>query len=74
MCKDLFQFAVERLAETKGSWPETASTCGVSYSWLVKFAKGEIPDASYRKVHRIAMYLGAGKRGPDRRKTERRTH
>ena len=72
MCKDLFQFAISRLAETKGTWPQMAKDCGVSYSWLCKFAKGEIPDASYKKVSRIASLLGAGKRGADRRTKDRR--
>lgn len=59
MSADLYQYSIDQLAANHGSWPEIARECGVSYSWVCKFAKKKIPDASYAKVKRLAEALQA---------------
>jgi hypothetical protein len=57
MNTDNYQFSIEQLALNQGSWPEIAEKCEVSYSWLCKFANNEIPNASYKRVERLAKHL-----------------
>lgn len=59
MKKDDYDYAIEQLANNKGRWPKIADECEVSYSWLCKFANGSIPDASHRKVKKLAEVLRA---------------
>lgn len=57
MTEDLYRYSIEQLAINQGSWPEIARSCGVSYSWICKFAGNKIPNASYIRVKRIASFL-----------------
>lgn len=69
MTADLYRYSIEKLAENKGSWPEIARECDVSYDWLCKFARNDIPNAAYVRVKRIASYFEA--RSKSRRKTDK---
>lgn len=35
------------LESRRGTWPEIATRCGVSYSWISKFVRGRIPNPGY---------------------------
>lgn len=54
---DDYDYCITELARQKGNWPKIADDCEVSYSWLCKFANNDIPDASYRKIIRLAEHL-----------------
>ena len=52
--------AAARLNSLKGHWPTIAKAAGLSYSWMSKFARGEVVnptslrlDALIREMNRI---------------------
>jgi hypothetical protein len=57
MATENLQYAISELAKHKGLWPQIARECDVSYSWLCKFAKSDIPEPSWQKVERIAKRM-----------------
>lgn len=59
MDQDLYTFTLRRLEQSQGSWPRIAADLGFSYSWLTKFASGQIPNASYHRVAALAAYFKA---------------
>lgn len=45
------------LQTRRGTWPSIASSCGVSYSWLSKFARGTIANPGYEALRRLHDHL-----------------
>ncbi len=54
---DDFQFSIACLQAHKGKWPIVCEETGLDYSWLCKFAQGDIPNASYKRVKKLADYF-----------------
>ncbi len=50
---------VEKAQARKGEWPVLAREAGVSYSWLVKFMGGEIPNPGVRTLTKLAAALSS---------------
>ena len=48
---------IRRVQARKGTWPQVAADAAVSYSWLVKFAAGEIPDPRFGTLTRLQAAL-----------------
>jgi hypothetical protein len=71
MDTDLYQYSIDQLASRQGDWPEIARSCEVSYSWLCKFAHGEIPNAAYKRVKRLASILDETAEPRTRRSTDK---
>lgn len=55
---NLYEYALERAQDSarRRELPAVASGSGVDYSWLGKFARGQIPGASYKLVSQLADY------------------
>ena len=51
------QELVSRANARKGDWPDLAKEAGVSYSWLVKFMGGEIPNPGVRTLKKLEAAL-----------------
>lgn len=50
---------ISSVQERRGEWPKLAKDAEVSYSWLVKFAAGEIRNPRIQTVDRLAVALMA---------------
>ncbi len=58
---DDFEFALReaKAASSKRLLTQVGTDTGLDYSWLVKFANGKIPGASYIKVKKLADHFRA---------------
>lgn len=52
------------LKQRKGHWRKIADAAGVSYSWVCKFAGGEIPNPGYARLQRLHDHLTATPQPP----------
>lgn len=48
--------ALVRLQAAKGQWPKICEETGLDYSWLTKFAQGQIKNPSARKIEQLATH------------------
>lgn len=48
------------LEQRRGEWPAIARRCEVSYSWVSKFVRGQIPNPGYATLKRLHSELKAG--------------
>lgn len=46
-----------RLARVKGDWPVIAKRAGLSYSWICKFAIGQIDNPGYETLRKLNSAL-----------------
>lgn len=44
----------EKLAAVRGHWNEVQQAAGVSYSWLTKFARGEISNPTIHTLQAVS--------------------
>ena len=47
------------LDSRRGTWRQVCEDTGLDYSWLTKFAQGQIKNPGYRKIQTLAGYLFA---------------
>lgn len=47
-----------RLSRVKGDWPVIAQKSGLSYSWVCKFAVGQISNPGYETLRKLSSALG----------------
>lgn len=53
-------YARRQLEQCRGKWPLVCHETGLDYSWLTKFAQGQIVDPGYSKVMTLAEYFRRG--------------
>jgi transcriptional regulator with XRE-family HTH domain len=53
----LHEYVLDRLARSKGRWPEIARATGVSYKTLSKIASREIADPGVSHIERLARHF-----------------
>lgn len=54
---DTVQNLIDAAQRHKGDWVSLASESGLSYSWLTKFAQGQIPDPRLSTVAKLATAI-----------------
>jgi transcriptional regulator with XRE-family HTH domain len=60
--ESLYEYVMDRLRQTKGSWPEVAAGSGVSVRTVEKIAREEIKDPGVSHIEKLAGYFRANKR------------
>lgn len=51
------------MSRTRPGYQALATHCGVSYSWIAKFAQGEIPDPKISVVHKLQSFFNENPSG-----------
>lgn len=57
MRESLYQFVMEKLQESKGTWASIAIATDMSYRTLEKIARGEIADPGVSHIEKLADYF-----------------
>ena len=60
------QWAREQLRESAGSMAAIAREIEVTHSWILMFARGKIPNPTYRNLRRLLDYLRSRDCSPER--------
>jgi hypothetical protein len=47
----------DMLEARRGDWPRIGVEAGVSYSWISKFVRGEIPNPGFVTLSNLRKYL-----------------
>jgi hypothetical protein len=55
--ESLHDYVIERLQDTKGTWPSVARGAGVSYRTLKKIATKDTKSPGIRNLERLANYF-----------------
>lgn len=53
----IFEYVLQQLEISKGTWPRIAKETGIPYKTLVKVATGETEDPGVSIVQRLADYF-----------------
>ena len=53
----VYQYVLDRLRETKGTWPKVAEGSGVPYRTLEKIARRERKSPGVLHIERLARYF-----------------
>lgn len=46
------------LVKRRGQWPQIASDCEVSHSWISQFVRDKIPNPGFATLKRLHLRLG----------------
>lgn len=53
----MYQFVLDQLEESKGTWPAIAEATGISRSTIVKIARQEVSNPGVTYIERLAAYF-----------------
>lgn len=53
----IYQYVIDQLARSKGTWPEVAEQSGVSRRTIEKIASGEIADPGVSHIEKLARHF-----------------
>ena len=67
MSTNLDQAVLDLLMAKKGDWQQIATSSGVSYSWLSKFANGHIPNPGFATLVKLHATLVEAASKPEAR-------
>jgi transcriptional regulator with XRE-family HTH domain len=57
MSDSIYDFVMDGLQKTKGTWPEVAEGSGVSVRTISKIARKEIDDPGISHIEKLAKYF-----------------
>lgn len=67
MTDSIYEFVLERLQDSKGTWSAVAIGSGVSKRTIEKIARKEIEDPGISHIEKLAVYFRGKSSKPDAR-------
>ena len=57
MSESIYQYVMDQLSLTKGSWPSVAAATGISHRTIEKIARQDIKDPGVSHIEKLAVYF-----------------
>lgn len=57
MSESIYQYVLDQLSLTKGSWPSVAEATGISHRTIEKIARQETKDPGVSHIEKLAGYF-----------------
>jgi hypothetical protein len=57
MTESIYQYVLDKLQDTKGSWPVVAKGAGMSRRTIEKIARQEVKDPGVSHIEKLARYF-----------------